>query len=655
MVNHVLNTTTRTVAVLVVSFTVSCASGSRLKQALELAGDNRRELEKVLEHYRETPLQLKAAKFLIENMPSHYSYLNAKHILFYYNEIDSLSSKFKGMSREDMDKAYHGISQKYSQRLQYISDIEIMGSDYLISNIDNAFADWREREWAAHISFNEFCEYLLPYKVTEFQELDDWRSYMKDRHKGELDKLSLYGFAKNVTLNACFEVSENMREELQPLISFDNISMPVRRMLSLSKKHIGTCEDYSVLALGVMRSKGIPVAIDFVHQWPFRSLGHSWNVLLNNTGKNIVFDASSSGPGQTSLDFPLGKVYRRTYAINKEIEKIHTVDKAIPPTFMNVCIKDVSDEYMVTDNIKIQVIDVPKTSHYAYLSVFDNKEWIPVHYGKIAGGKVRFEKMGRGVVYLPVCWSEKGMVPVGVPFILTTTGEIKTLTADNSQIQTVKISRKYPVANKDVVWAAERAQYGRIQASDHEDFRDSLTVYTIKNIPIVAGEILLDTLQRPYRYWRYLGNWHTNCNIAELNFYPIGGNKCNVGRIIGTSGSYNDSPDHTKEAAFDGNSLTFFDAPTNSGSWVGIDFGEHMRMQRINYTPRSDGNCVDIGHEYELVYWDKGKWNSLGRRTADNVYLNYEVPMHALFLLHNHTTGVQERIFTYEKNKQVWW
>lgn len=41
---------------------------------MALAGDNQGELEKVLEHYAGEPMKLEAARFLIENMPGHYSY-----------------------------------------------------------------------------------------------------------------------------------------------------------------------------------------------------------------------------------------------------------------------------------------------------------------------------------------------------------------------------------------------------------------------------------------------------------------------------------------------------------------------------------------------------------------------------------------------------
>ncbi|MGV8093923.1 MAG: hypothetical protein AB2L24_18840 [Mangrovibacterium sp.] len=52
---------------------------SDVEKALKYAGDNRGQLEQVLEHYSKTPadsLKLRAAQFLIANMPGHWSYNN---------------------------------------------------------------------------------------------------------------------------------------------------------------------------------------------------------------------------------------------------------------------------------------------------------------------------------------------------------------------------------------------------------------------------------------------------------------------------------------------------------------------------------------------------------------------------------------------------
>ena len=56
-----------------------------------LSGENRGELEQVLAHYSHDPadsLKLKAAKFLIANMPGHYSYYGPS-LDAYRSSVDS--------------------------------------------------------------------------------------------------------------------------------------------------------------------------------------------------------------------------------------------------------------------------------------------------------------------------------------------------------------------------------------------------------------------------------------------------------------------------------------------------------------------------------------------------------------------------------------
>jgi hypothetical protein len=87
-----------------------------------------------------------------------------------------------------------------------------------------------------------------------------------------------------------------------------------------------------------------------------------------------------------------------------------------------------------------------------------------------------------------------------------------------------------------------------------------------------------------------------------------------------------------------------------------LDFGKPVRIGKIDYLPRNDGNCIEPGDEYELFYWNNRQWQSLGRKQAERIRLDYDnCPSNALFLLHNHTKGKEERIFTYENGEQVWW
>jgi hypothetical protein len=73
-----------------------------------------------------------------------------------------------------------------------------------------------------------------------------------------------------------------------------------------------------------------------------------------------------------------------------------------------------------------------------------------------------------------------------------------------------------------------------------------------------------------YRYLRYVSPTGTNSVIAELQFYN-GGTRLN-GTGFGTAGSFGNWGSGFSKA-FDNNTTTFFDAPTNLGSYVGIDLG----------------------------------------------------------------------------------
>lgn len=58
---------------LVLIFLVACRQESSLERALAASGDNRKELELVLDYFRGDSLKYKAACFLIENMPGAFA------------------------------------------------------------------------------------------------------------------------------------------------------------------------------------------------------------------------------------------------------------------------------------------------------------------------------------------------------------------------------------------------------------------------------------------------------------------------------------------------------------------------------------------------------------------------------------------------------
>ena len=631
-----------------------------LEQALQFAGKNRPELEKVLQHYAsdsKDSLKYKAAVFLIANMPGHCSYKNAKQMEAYHDEIDSVISLCK--YREDVKIQMEKISPQYKfYSHDIVFDIHIMTADYLIDNIERSFAVWEQGDWATHVSFDDFCEYILPYKGDELQTLDNWREYSKEMFKGDLDTMHLCSMYENSAYQASFVVCQALIDSCKFEYPAGGIqAVPVKRISSLSKFPTGTCADYSLLISAAMRSKGIPVREDYTPQWAAQASSHSWNVVLVNNGKHMVFLAGSSRPGEVHKPHEkMVKILRKQYAINKESLNLLSSGNQIPHTLKSCFLEDVTDEYMATQDIEIKIPAKFKGKYqYAYLAVFDNKTWVPVHYGKVVNNKVVFDKMGRDCMYLPVFYDQNGIVPISSPFLITAKGEIKPHTIDKDNLQTMTLYRKYFIGTH-CYNVAGRLYGGKFQASNYADFRDSITIFQIPYYVVQSGEFELNHIKEKYRYWRYVSADEGYNNMAELYFYKAGDIQPVYGKIIGTSGNYTSKDSYPKEVVFDGNPLTHYDALTPSNSWVGMDFGEPVSIERISYTPRGDGNDITPGDIHEFLYWDETGWVSLGTQKAYNIKLVYEnIPKNTVYWVRNLSRGNEERIFTYENEKQIWW
>ena len=94
-----------------------CACHPELDSALEQAGSNREEMEKVLAHFKDDPDTLKysAAVFLIENMPYHYTQ-DGKGVY----SVDSASCFISG-DATPMKKYYVILGQVSYNTLQSIT------------------------------------------------------------------------------------------------------------------------------------------------------------------------------------------------------------------------------------------------------------------------------------------------------------------------------------------------------------------------------------------------------------------------------------------------------------------------------------------------------------------------------------------------------
>lgn len=646
-----MRSTTYYVFILLFLFSfISCKQG-KLTNALKEAGDNRAELEKVLAHYKNDELKLKAAKFLIENMDVHYTY-TGEAVDTFYHYMDSVFEHSGNQNFVYYSRVYDEFFSQWGDRLNQIDDklydINSIKADYLITNIDSAFAQW-QNNWACHYDFEHFCKYILPYRAGH-EPLSSWREEFitKFRSKEQFkDGPSNHSYA--------YCIANRLLGPPRKMLYIPQYFMPEYPLVNMKKVKSGFCRDFSNLGIAKLRAHGLPVAIDFVPQWGNHSMGHEWNVFLPAEGVVIPFS-----PGEDlgfhffrNVDNRLTKVFRKTYEKRRETLYYQSGGETIPGWLDTPCIRDVTSDYTETTDVSVSILKgKARKRNIVYLAVFDNQKWTIVHWAKRQGSKALFKNMARGVVYLPVYYSDrKETIPAGKPFLLTQQGECQPIIADHSQKQDMALKRKY---RGELLDFRRRVHRGRFQVASKDDFSDAITIATIDTIPECNFQTIRPEYEGSYRYFRYVAPDWSYGNMAELEMYDETGAKLEPARIFGNR--------HTKtkcevEALFDGDVLSYYDTHPGNGAWAAVEFESEAHLERIIYLPRNDDNFIRDGELYELYYWENSQWKSLGQQvgTKESVLHYKDAPTKALFLLSNLTKGREERIFTYEGGKQVWW
>ncbi len=162
-------------------FLSSCFSDDRkdaLNRSINLSGENKKELQKVLDHYKapKDRLKLQAAKYLISNMKGHSywefgdtykkafdkarktrEHLKETHVNGSWSQI---GRGVNAVFRKAIDSIEKSIDFKASPKK--IFDVQMLTAGFLIENIDLAFAAHSKKPRQYRESFDEFLKYVLP-------------------------------------------------------------------------------------------------------------------------------------------------------------------------------------------------------------------------------------------------------------------------------------------------------------------------------------------------------------------------------------------------------------------------------------------------------------------------------------------------------------
>lgn len=627
---------------------------SDLEIALKLSGDNREELETVLANYANDAEKLAAAKFLIANMPGHFSYAETDRLDVFYDALDSMLCAMQGRSCEEVQSAIISLYKMHRMDcLSVVPDIKAIKSDFLISNIDRAFEQWKTIPWCRNLNFEQFCEFLLPYKVAETQSLRPWWNDYDTIVADSLKRMSSCSLFRISAFQATEVINNALRRHFSRDLEDYEIPKLFYRPLTRLRVPFGTCDELCQAGLTAFRASGVPVAIDYVPVWGYGNKGHSWAVVHSPNGKDIPFVPVFNSPTQQhKINETVAKAYRRTYARNKYLTEVNSEGEWVPRVFRNVFQRDITSQYADVRDITVDVPDAD--TKYVYLCTSCRSDWTPVAVSKVNRGKVTFADVGRGCVLLVVSYDSNGnMRPLSKPLKLDRDGTLSAIEARQDSLIDVKLFRKAPLL--EYAWnMAVKVENGVFEAADNPDFKDAMKVGEVDTSADQTGEIEVDA--GAHRYWRYIQRGNpADCYIGEITMLSQGRSLNKSGTVIGNYPII-DGWDE-RASAFDGDVLAASSFTCEHEAWVGLDFGEPVPIDRIIYSPRSDGDMIEPGDEYELMYWHGSGWKSLGRKIAPTVSIDWsDVPAGGVYILLNRTKGNSVRIFLIDENgHQEWW
>lgn len=643
------------IAILLCVLAVSCrmhSVSSELEETLSQAGSNRGELFRVLAHYEEEEdsLKLRAAQFLLENM-AWKAYTTGRVVEEYFAFMDSVF-RTGHKSEEELPLIYGQYERqaRYLKEKQVIAlDARTLTADYLIRNIDEAFAVWH-RPWNRHLSFDEFCEWILPYRVSG-EVPEEWRTLYRERFEPLLQSDTI-----RTARQACTVINNELMKYsiCIPESSVLPVTLPSRLLMNIK---FGLCGDYANLAVFAMRSAGIPVGIETVPYWGRGNGRHTFNVVYDNDSTFHDFSGAEQNPDEHLIRFrhEMPKVYRRTFGKQPSSLAMQRGTEDVPDFFKNPCLEDVTGNYPFIESRDITVpVEGYSDRKFAYLCVYHPEEWIPVAWGRRQGDSVRFRNVCPNIVYHPALYADGKLQLTGHPFLLDTLGHVNVL-APQASTRTCTIGTVYKDAPK-LIKLLPSFLGGKIQGANRPDFSDAVTYYTFTENPTFKYTIVHCGKTKPCKYLRYLSSDRGTGNMADLEFYAEGSDVPLKGKV---TGQYKPSPTYSgsgAEAMFDGNPLTFFHT-ADTLSWGGLELEKPVSVSRIRFIIRSENNGIRKGNEYELFYMDRDKWVSLGRKIAtEDDGLEYRgVPKNALFRWIDHTKDISKRIFIIENNKETWY
>lgn len=612
---------------------ISCDNQkSKLNTALNLAGDNKEELEKVLNHFKALPsdsLKYKAAVFLIENIPYH----KYKSPIVEFNKVfDSIQNYPKNKLRRGVfENILDSVSKIIHPRnSELIYDVKRVDSNFLINNIELAFNAWYRIPKDKRASFDEFCEYILPYRSTKEPIEFGLRKKLNDKYFWVYDELNKGASLKSVVDSI---TSEFKYENFGNLSKYYNVPLSLSQ---IEKSRIGLCDDGVNYLVNVFRSLGIICSKEYVSHWGnHHTSGHSW--IYTKYGNQ---EYSTNINGQADLRFKYEK---------ESIPKVNRTTFSHQNNFVYSSLAiDVTSNYVSTVNLNIEnTLGTPISQ--PVICVFDRyREWASIGRGIVKeNGKIYYKDLGVNVLYMVASKKDNDLVPFNYPFFIDNNKKVhffKPIFSKNIKIGLTRKNGLSSPRNRSKLDWIKSLNGSLFIASNNLNFKNSKTLLKVSNINSPQYHKLILNNDEKFQYLEFQSK--KVISYFQKIIFLDKDDKQIKASFIEKNGEYmrNDMEPFIGSFSYSNGSFSHFK----------LKFEKPENIASITIQPRNDGNHIYIGDTYELLYWDKN-WKSLGTKIAKDTSLYYTVPKNSLLWLRNHTAGIEEHVFTIdERGKQKW-
>lgn len=623
-----------------------------LNEALELAGDNRAELEKVLSHYSENPEKYEAACWLIANMPMHHTKMGPELTKYrrYFEEAADQTRNPKSIA-DSLDALY---GKPNLSGLDAVYDVETLDSAFIVSNIDMAFEAREKRPWGKNVRWEDFLEFVLPYRLGD-EPLSDWRKEILKEYGSLIDSIASLPEASSPRFASDLLFKEWIWRKNYKWTS--KLPSGPRIGSSIVEWKTGGCREKADGMIYLLRAAGLPAAF---HVAPMRgdlNDSHSWGVIIDSDGSPWLPEQHTDSAYKSIV--PAAKVQCETYSINRKAPILSADCSKANPALCNPFMRDETSWYLAPDkrrHFKLPIDRLPGVENRdtVYIALSSRQDWVPVDFGVADNDTVDFGYVGERTVCVAGIVLNGRFKPLSHPFKTDRQPDMDSIffyVPGNEQ--TVNLYSKCTVKAGDF---AARMIGGVFEASDTPDFTLTDTLHKIESLPKrLFNTVVVDKNKSEKRFIRYKGVDKTNCNVAEIAFYETFADTVPMhGKMLKAPGYNEADANHGYEKIWDGDPYTSFDLKEKSGGWAGLDLGRARRVGKIVFSPRNRGNFIRAGYAYELYYFDRENgWTSLGQKKADSDMLTMRAPKGALLYLHCLDGGVSERIFEYDADNDV--